>query len=233
MKKKTIGWIAGGLTALFVYGAGVAMMYPANQEKVTTLYNEASIALGLREAPPAPVKVRNFITAGFSLPVAAGQDKKAKAPEPAWQPAMTAQGCSTDNKVVRLAYDYAIIADENKAENLNHPTVLGNIEKYKELRSGDIAALVQSHWQDDVKTLATLDLRDQAQGDKLQTWLNTMAQDLYKQQGLKVAFRVNTAAALDVEAARTDAIDACTPDGVMPPPLKDPAPTGGPAPEPF
>lgn len=227
MNKRAIGWIGGGLGLAFTFAAGLWSVYPENQEKAAGLYQSAAVAAGLAEAPPAPAPIRNFIVAGFTAPAA-----------PAYAPDTAAQGCSAEGQVVRLAYGTAIIADERQAELLRHPAISGNQEKYMQLRRGAIASALEAQWQaalhaDAAWGITGFNLRDPQQGERLQSWLNERAQEIYRTHGLKIAFRVNAASGIQVLPPRSNAIDACTQAGHVPPPLENASPAGNAGPRPF
>lgn len=234
MKKKTGFMVAGGLALAFVYAAGIWGAY--NKETI----HDIAINAGWMEPPPPPQEPpRHFINAGFET----------TAGEISFQPHMAVDGCSMDNQVTRLIYETAILADEKRHDILVHPRIAGNIEKYNEQRRSDIVSVVEENWQQEASelsvaptmthvepnsTITGLDFSVDQHGDSLQRWLQDMTTQIYEQHGLKVILRVNVDNGLDVTPARSDILDACSPEGFVPTPKSEtdtlPAPEDSPSP---
>ncbi|GEM_PF-2948143 len=230
MKNKTIGLIAGGIAGVFALAAGMWSFYPENRELVANVVQDAAASIGIAgPAAPPPAPARNFIKAGFT-----------GAEIPAYM-AMSAQGCSQDGKVMRLAYAAAIVEDERQAGVMDLPGVRGNKERYLDQRRDDIAVALQEKFKAETKGMkantdaeGSFDLRTGSYGDVMQVWLQDRAEEIHEQLGLKIAIRMNAASGLRIALPRSDAIDACTPEGRMPEPLLNARGAGGKeAPKPF
>jgi len=233
MNKKTIGLVAGGLGLAFAGAAGLWSMYPENREKVAVLYEQAAIRVGLAEpTAAAPEPIRNYIETGFPLPQPApGQQRPAGSP---YMADMAAQGCSANTQVMRLAYGVAFVSDERRDAVLGLPQIGGDHEKYMALRREQVARLIEAKWKTDITgALANLNLQDRAQVNVLEAWLNTRTREIYRQFGLQVAFRVNTASGVQSLPPRSDAVDACTPQDRVTAPLENAAPATRNGPSPF
>ncbi len=211
MKKGTKWLIAGVLGIAFAYATAVWALYPDNREDITDFGRNMGI---LEPLPPPPAQRPVYVTAGFK-----------QAPKSEYMPPVAAQGCNADDQLVRLNYEISFVEDEKRDEILNHPRIAGDNEKYMSLRRSDVTEIIQKQWQAESAKIA------QNPGS-LQKWLKSRADEIYQTHGLKVSFRVNIENGLDITEPRTNTLNACSPAGFVPPPLKNSG-SSGTSPQPF